>query len=384
MRLYLHIPFCRGRCRYCAFYSTVLERGAIPDSFTDALLAELAWRIGDPSLTDSLAGPLESVFFGGGTPSLLSARQTERLLRAAERAFGLAADAEVTLEGNPESLQDPGKLRDLRSAGVTRLSLGVQSFDDGELRRLGRLHTAAQALRAAELARAAGFPSLSLDLMWGLPGQSTEGWLATLERACGLEPQHLSAYALTLEEGTPLAREMARNPSALPGEESLAGMYEAGCGFLAGRGFTQYEISSFARPGFRCRHNLGCWRGEDYLGIGPAAVSTLGNRRFSQTADLAVWLESAGKGSFSPAEETLDEKTKLLECVMLRLRTAEGLPLALYRSLRGRDFLEEHGELARALLSRDLLRVEDGRAALTSRGMLVSNDILARLFEALD
>ncbi|MCC8194269.1 MAG: radical SAM family heme chaperone HemW, partial [Deltaproteobacteria bacterium] len=263
MLLYIHVPFCRAKCRYCAFYSVPLPGPEALRAYTDTLLREIAfWG-------DALGNvPVESIFFGGGTPSLLPPKAVKAVLDRVRRAFTVSPKAEISMEANPESFLAIGYAHEIASLGVNRISLGVQSLDDDALSALGRPHTRREALMAYELARAADFSSVSLDLIWGLPGQRRRDWTRELAEAASLRPDHLSCYGLTLEEGTPMAAANADGLIALPEEQEQAAMYVEGAEYLETAGLLQYEISNFARMGFQCRHNLGYWESRDYLGLG--------------------------------------------------------------------------------------------------------------------
>ncbi len=382
MLLYIHVPFCRSRCRYCAFHSQAIGAGSVPDGYIDTLLDELAcWA----SLIDAPRGGrrITSIFFGGGTPSLLAPRDIGTVIETADQCFGVAADAEITMEGNPESLQTRERAAGWTACGVNRFSMGVQSMHDDDLRRLGRIHTAAQVRSAVDVLRQAGDATLSMDLMWGLPGQNTHAWLDNLRQALDLGPTHLSCYALTLEEGTPMADTRWSGALALPDEDECERMYLEGCALMEDRGIVQYEISNFAARGRRCRHNMGYWHGLDYLGIGPAAVSTISGRRIEHPADTAVWRAQVRQGRIMEGAEPLSQHDRLLETVMLRLRTTDGLPLARCRAV-GHDFAAAHATLIADLAAAGLLVSEPDRVRLTRRGLLVSNDIVARLFEEME
>ena len=375
MLLYIHVPFCRRKCRYCAFYSEAPAPGsdARPAAWASALLCEMrreAEALGHPSL--------RTVFFGGGTPSLLSPSLVGAVLDAAAGLFSLDAQAEISMEANPESMNEE-KARGFRLAGVNRVSLGVQALDDALLAALGRVHDKKAALSAYSALRRAGFRNVGLDLMWGLPGQSVANWKAQLAEAAALSPEHLSCYGLMLEEGTPFFRE--RENLRLPAEEEAAAMYEEGGALLEAAGYAQYEISNYAKKGFACRHNTGYWQGEDYLGLGPAAVSCTGSERRSNVADLEVWLSAVRQGRRAASVERLGFTEKAEELVMLGLRTARGLDLAAYRALTGRDFEKDNADLMGELLRRAMAGKKDGRFFLTRKGMLVSSAIMEQCFE---
>jgi oxygen-independent coproporphyrinogen-3 oxidase len=373
MLLYIHVPFCRGKCRYCSFVSRPFYMGAV-EAYAASLVAELAFwgkKLDRPKV--------ETVYFGGGTPSLLPPWALARIMPELRRRFDLDEAVEWTFEANPDSALDGQYLKSLLKYGVNRLSLGVQSLSDDDLRFLGRPHDAAQAVAAYDLARRVGFANISLDFIWGLPGQREGQWLETLKAAVRLRPEHLSCYGLTVEEGTPLGDEAAAGGLRLPGENEQGRMYVRGAEFLEEQGYLQYEISNFARMGYVSRHNSGYWEGKDYLGLGPAAVSTLGGVRFENPREQADWARLVRSGKCGQGGEVLTPAQKVREMVMLSLRTAKGLNLRAYRQASGRDFVKENEALITALRQNELIRLSAGHLRLTKNGFLVSNVILERL-----
>lgn len=373
MLLYVHVPFCRRKCRYCAFFSRQLEEGAGDvKRYLETAHEELtqwAGRLGRV--------PVESIFFGGGTPSLLEPAELGDILRHARELFVLADHAEISMEANPDSLHSVEKAAGFLAAGVNRISLGVQSFDDGMLEVLGRLHRAEAAKEAFLAVREAGCTNLSLDLMWGLPGQTPEQWLGDVRMAIGLRPDHISAYGLSLEPGTPMAS--AFGEADLPSEDALCTMYLDAIRLLREAGLHQYEISNFARNGFECRHNRGYWDGLDYLGIGPSATSTVAGERWTNP-ETGAWTVQVREGRRCGEREKLDRETRALELMMLRLRMTDGLPLEAYRKMTGRNFFEDHGPVADQLCREGLACRDAASFRLTVRGMLVSNSILSAFF----
>jgi len=385
--LYVHTPFCRAKCSYCAFFSVPVGPGG-PDrgmlsGYVSALAMEMRQQAGTwaPSLN---SGPAPSLFFGGGTPSLLGPQGLARVLSLLREHFLLAPDAEITMEANPDSA-DFELLRTARALGVNRLSLGVQSLDDTALSALGRIHDARQALRAYNDAREAGFDNIGLDLIFGLPGQTPEDWLKTLRQAVDLEPEHLSCYGLTIEPGTPLAA-AARTLATLPGEDAQAEMFLRGAELLEASGYGQYEISNFARPGRQCRHNLACWQGRDVLGFGPAAVSTMTlpdnaqALRWANPAGMDAWealvrADTAGQAN----REALPPEVRAREALMLSLRTTDGLNLAAHKARTGLDLLGIHADLLEQLMRSELVELTPERLRLTRAGMLLSNSIIRAL-----
>jgi oxygen-independent coproporphyrinogen-3 oxidase len=370
--LYVHIPFCKTKCPYCDFYS--VTNPSLISSFLAALDAEARLYRDQFPVFDSL-------FIGGGTPSWLGEAQIAGLMKALRGNFILTPDSEITIEANPDDITIE-KLRLFRELGINRLSLGVQSFDEGELRFLGRRHTAGQTAAAIDLIRAAGFTNLGLDLMYGLPGQSPDAWLKTLETALNFAPEHLSCYQLTIMAGetpalrTPMARRAARGELSLPDEESQREFFFLTANFLAARGYLHYEIANFARQGPQagslchhcCRHNLKYWTRTPYLGLGPAAHSFLAGRRwwnFSSVDDYCSSL-NAGKAPVAGAE-TLTPAQIRLETLALGFRTREGVSLATLREHPGAD--ARVAALARA----GLVRVDRGRVTPTLEGLVVAD-----------
>ena len=287
--LYVHIPFCETKCIYCDFYS--VETRDQHAAFLSALHREIDMRAA--VLPDDVV--FHSIFFGGGTPSLLTAGELSDLLDALRSRFRFNTDAEITVECNPGTV-DEEKLRGYRSAGVNRLSFGVQSFHADDLQFLSRIHSAEEAEAAIRAAHAAGIANVNLDLMFSLPGQTPKHWMYNLERARALGTTHLSCYSLTVEQGTPLARMVQRGMVSMPPEESDAALFEQTMETLDGWDFRQYEVSNYAKPGFTCRHNLTYWRHEDYLGFGPSAHSTWLGRRWWNLSNLGRWLDAVDDG----------------------------------------------------------------------------------------
>ncbi|CAM2060635.1 Heme chaperone HemW [Desulfovibrionales bacterium] len=376
MLIYVHVPFCRCKCHYCAFYSEVEDEAAMA-VYLSVLLAEIAWW------GERLQRPIvESVFFGGGTPSLLSIKALYSVVEAIDNAFSLEPGFECSLEANPDSLLSPGYVRALYGLGINRLNVGVQSLSDISLALLGRPHSASQAQEAVSQARAAGFQNLGLDLIWGLPGQGVKQWMDELKVVTALSPEHLSCYSLTLEEGTPLAQECLAGNLKVPEDDEQSCMFLYGAEYLESQGYIHYEISNYARIGFMCRHNLGYWEGVDYLGLGPSAVSTLEGSRFEHLADLMAWVAVVADGSLGIETEKLTMSIQVRELIMLRLRTVHGLSLATYHALTGRSFLKVHARLVEALHQNGLVRIVCGYLCLTACGMLVYNIIVQHFFEA--
>jgi oxygen-independent coproporphyrinogen-3 oxidase len=333
LSLYVHLPWCVSKCPYCDFNSHVAGARADRDRYLDALVADLAGE------AERAAGrPVASVFLGGGTPSLFTAAQIGSLLEAVGARLAVTPDAEVTMEANPGTVER-GRLADYRAAGVNRLSLGVQSFDDGALRRLGRIHGAADAVAACREAQAAGFAAVNLDLMYALPGQTVAAALADLRQAVALDPAHLSWYELTLEPNT---RFSACPPPDLPGEDEALAIERAGLALLAEAGYQRYEISAFARPGLRCRHNLNYWRFGDYLGVGAGAHGKLtdpagGIWRRVKPAHPRAYMERMEAGGAVPATRVADGEIAF-EYMLNALRLLDGFSEAEFVARTGLCF----------------------------------------------
>ena len=374
VRIYLHIPFCIRKCLYCDFLS--MPQGAeTREQYVNALICEILHQGVCPPGT-----PVETIFFGGGTPSILEERQLAAILGALQERFCVRKDAEISLEMNPGTA-DLGKLRAMREMGFNRLSIGVQSMHDGELRLLGRIHTRKEAREAFQLAREAGFENINLDLMSALPGQSLQDWSDTLAEAAAWEPEHISAYSLIIEPGTPFAAmyESGDLPP-VPDEGTDRQMYHFTRKYLARHGFEQYEISNYAKPGRECRHNIGYWTGRDYLGFGIGAASFADGVRFSNRADLQGYIramEAQDIAAVRTEQHRLTEQEKMEEFMFLGLRMTAGVRGTEFASRFGKQIEDVYGEMLRKHISQGvLLRTEDG-VRLTQRGVDVSNYVLA-------
>lgn len=368
LSLYIHVPFCASKCAYCDFASFPKREADWPRYF-EALWGELdGWRgqLGDRELV--------TAFIGGGTPTLVPAAYIEETMCRARALLPFAQGAEITIEGNPGTLT-PEKLAVYRAAGVNRLSLGAQSFDDGLLKSLGRIHTAAQVGEAVRMARAAGFSNINLDLMYALPGQTMAQWRDTLDAAVALGVEHLSAYSLIVEDGTPMAARVASGAATLPDDDAVNAMQREAVARLASAGYGRYEISNYARPGFECRHNLVYWHRGDYLGIGCAAHSLLDGVRFDNPAALDDYLS----GGRREHEQELTRADIMEETLMLATRTARGLDLAAWRRDFGAPF-EQGREAALARLSNGgFIEIQGDWLRLTTRGMEVQNAVVVEL-----
>ncbi len=368
--IYIHIPFCQRKCLYCDFCSFEASDAALRRSYTDALCRELEAYA--PRLNGYIA---DTVYIGGGTPSLLTVEETKRILEPLSACVPLAKDVEVTSEVNPATA-DREMLRAWHEMGIRRLSVGVQSFRDSELAALGRLHTAEQAEAFLRMAREVGYENISLDLMYGIPGQTAESFRESLSRAVALAPNHISAYSLKVEEGTPFAR--MRDSLALPDEDTDAAFYELCIATLAEAGYRHYEISNYARPGCESRHNMRYWRMEEYLGVGLAAYSYFGGVRFGRDRDLAAYLSRDFVRDMGVKEEPAEPE---LETIMLGLRLADGIDEQSFCDRFGYGFWEKYGSRLAPYIAHGLVKHDGRRTCLTDRGMYVSLGILSEILD---
>ena len=358
--IYVHIPFCKSRCIYCGFYSTT--RSALRQQYVDALCRELAMRKGDALV--------ETIYLGGGTPSQLSIGQLQQVLDAIYIYNKVSAEAEVTIECNPDDVTE-AFAEGIRELPVNRVSMGAQTFNDERLRFLKRRHTSAQVGAAVDRLRKAGIGNLSIDLMYGFPEETLEDWENDIRQACSLEVEHISSYCLMIEEGTPLAR-LGTEPCD---EETERTMYDTLIDRLGAAGYEHYEISNFAKPDYRSHHNSSYWTGIPYIGIGAAAHSFDGNSRSWNVSDIERYIDGMQQGQRLFEEELLDEDTRYNDTVTVALRTREGLDLT-QLSESHRRYCEEN---AKRFLDDGLLRIDGNRLNLTRRGLFVSDMIMSEL-----
>ena len=378
--LYLHIPFCTAKCGYCDFNSYAGHEHMIPSYAGTIVKDAKLW-------TEAVRGrAIETVFFGGGTPSLNPVEEMAAILSGLRDTFDFAPNAEISMEANPGSLS-ADYLRGMRAIGLNRLSIGVQSFDDEELVMLDRVHTADEARQAFAAARAAGFDNVNLDFIYGLPEQPLAAWQRTLEQALALAPEHLSLYALTVEDGTPLARDVKRGRVPAPDADMQAEHYEWTEQRLARAGYEHYEISNWARPGRQCRHNLVYWQNHEYLGLGAGAHSFLNGVRFSTVllpnryVELVDESVAAGDGSLRHVHgaEEITPELSIADTLILGLRLNDGIDLAAFASRYGRGLDDVHGALIAEFTGYGLLERTATHLRLTPRGRLLSNELFQRL-----
>jgi oxygen-independent coproporphyrinogen-3 oxidase len=379
--LYVHVPFCAAICNYCNFNRGLFD-AAQKARYIDALLAEIAGAPAHPGPGLTAEQPREvaadTIFFGGGTPSLLEPAEIGAIIAACGRAFDLTADAEITLEANPETVSE-ASLAGYREAGVTRLSFGVQSFREDELRRLSRLHGVARARLAFTQARAAGFDNLSLDLMMWLPGQSVSQWLESIDAAIALAPEHLSLYLLEVYPNAPLRDEMARGRWSQAPDEDAATMYLEAMNRLDRAGYCQYEISNVARPGFESRHNLKYWQDGAWRGFGCGAHSTRAGVRWKNVSATDDYIASQATGSAqSPAIDVhrLTRQEQVGDALFMALRLSEGIQIADIRARYGVDVWQRYGADLQIFVDEGILQRRPERLFLTRRGMLLAHEVM--------
>ncbi len=370
--IYVHVPFCRSKCQYCDFYSLTAKDDKLMEGYLNAVVTHI--REAGPQAPGYR---VDTIYFGGGTPSFFGADGLATILAAIRRSFDVDYNAEITFEANPDSVSD-GFLKRMKAEGFNRVSLGVQTDDDALLKKLGRPHDYAQAVAAVSRIRKAGFKNLSLDLMYGLPGQTLTAWKDTLERVLTLQPEHISCYGLKVEEGTPLYA--YKDFCHLPSDDTQADMYLAAVDILRSKGFRQYEISNFARKGLYSRHNMKYWTGGEYLGFGANASSDFAGKRFTIVRDLQGYINGMKTGG--EVLQEIDEiplRERAGEYLMLRLRTSVGINREEYE----RKFLLPFDPIE-AALEKDrsfghAVKGEDGRWRLTPKGYLISNTLISDL-----
>ena len=372
--IYVHIPFCRSKCEYCDFYSIPGARSRdLMDRYLDAVILHIR------EAAQGAAGyEVDTVYFGGGTPSFFGAGGLAKIFAEIDRRFDVSRDAEVSLEANPDSVTLPMLTR-LRRAGFNRISIGVQSDDDARLKALGRPHNYRQAQQAVSMARRAGFNNVSVDLMFGLPNQTREQWMQTLRNVIDLKADHISCYGLKVEPGTKLYE--YRSCANLPDDDAQADMYFYAVETLEQFGYHQYEISNFAKDGYICRHNMKYWTGDEYLSFGPCAASDFAGKRFTIAPDIEKYMEGVlNKGTILSECETVPMRERAGEYLMLRLRTVDGVEEGEYT----KSFLlpfEPLEEVFQKLSKQDLCKNVSGRWRLTPKGFMLSNSIIVLLLE---
>lgn len=369
--VYLHIPFCKSRCLYCDFATDVYRESGAVQRYVDALCQELSFVV---PLDPEVGNAVDTVYFGGGTPSLLTPSQLEQLFSAVTAKFIVSDDAEITLEMNPATVTLES-LDGYRSAGVNRASFGVQTFDDRALKLLARGHDADDARNTFSMLRRAGFDNISFDLIAGLPGQLLDDWKANLDEAIALSPEHISLYLLEIHAGTPLAEQVSSRRQPGPDDDLAAEMYEIMLDRLDDAGYKQYEISNFSRPGFESRHNTKYWRLDPVYGFGVSAHSFDGTERYANERDTAKYVTQVVAG-LSPevSRETVDTAS---EFTFLGLRLEAGIDLAEYGDRFGHDLIDAYSQELELIMEAGLVAAEKGRLRLTRKGKLLSNQVFS-------
>jgi oxygen-independent coproporphyrinogen III oxidase len=368
--IYLHIPFCKTKCTYCDFYSKT--NFSQQNELVRAMILEISDR------QDYLTGSVSTIYFGGGTPSVLSVAEIDTLLKTLFSTFSVEKEAEITLEANPDDLSLE-YLTALRKTGVNRLSMGVQSFDDEQLKAINRRHSAQTALQSIETVHKAGFANISMDLIYGLPGQNLSSWKAQVDKAMSLPVQHISAYGLTYEEGTPLWRQMKSGKVAPAEDEMMIEMYEYLVKTCNSNGFEQYEISNFALQGFRSRHNSSYWKQQPYIGIGPAAHSYNEDSRQWNVSSVTKYCKQILEDKIYFEKEILTLQDKYNDFVMVSLRTMEGIELGKLKQTFGEKLYEHCVKSAENHHKNHRLLINDGFLRLTPEGILLSDKIIVDL-----
>lgn len=376
LELYVHIPFCVQKCLYCDFLSMPVEE-SVRRHYVNKLIEEIEEKAGNYKEYQ-----VTSLFFGGGTPSLLSETQITAVMETLQKHFSIEKDAEITIECNPGTLTRQ-KLSAYKKSGINRISMGLQSARNEELKKLGRIHTFEEFLHNYDLVRKKGFDNVNVDIMSALPGQTVSDWEHTLKEVLKLRPEHISAYSLIIEEGTPFyqtyasdeqRREAGGEPLLLPGEETERAMYQITKELLGQKGYERYEISNYARKGKECRHNIGYWTRKNYLGLGLGSASLVENVRFSNTSDLKAYLE----GKFEPQErEALGRKEQMEEFAFLGLRMRKGISRKRFARNFGTEIEAVYGDVIQRMTGLGLLQQQAGNIFLTEEGISVSNYVMS-------
>ncbi|WP_291587116.1 radical SAM family heme chaperone HemW [Bacteroides sp.] len=371
--IYIHIPFCKTRCIYCDFYSTT--RSELKERYIHALCRELEIR------RQYLQGePIETIYFGGGTPSQLSGEDFQQVFDTIEKTYGMKQVQEITLEANPDDLT-PQYVQTLANLPFNRISMGLQTFDEVTLRLLNRRHTAAQAITATKCCREAGFRNISIDLIYGLPGETVERWEHDLTQAIALNPEHISAYHLIYEEGTPIYKMLQQHRVNEVDEESSVHFFSSLIDRLTAAGYEHYEISNFCRPGYHSRHNTSYWQGIPYLGCGPSAHSFNRYEREWNIASLNKYLNGIESGERAYEAEILDTTTRYNECIITSIRTNQGLSLTKLKEEFGTELWQYCLSMAAPSIKNGMLEEREGNLRLTRKGIFISDSIMSDLLK---
>lgn len=367
--VYIHMPFCMSKCKYCDFVSSN-KINDMTDQYIEALKAEI--KMYSDKLSDYT---VQTIFIGGGTPSILDAVKLESVVDELYDNFNVSENVEFTMESNPGTLTE-SKLKKYTDIGINRLSIGLQSFNNEILKTIGRIHTAEDFIQSYNMARSAGFKNINIDLIYSLPGQSVQDWENTLREVIKLKPDHISAYALKVEEGTPFEKMLDENKLDLPSDDEDREMYDIAIRLLSEQGIEQYEISNFAKRGYECRHNLIYWNNEEYLGLGVSAHSYIDSNRYANTIDVHEYIElMAEEKSPVKSEEPKDKKDEMIETIFLSLRLNRGLNLRKFKERFNISIFDIYGDEIDKLADQGLLSVDKESIKLTRYGMDVSNQV---------
>lgn len=366
--LYIHIPFCIKKCIYCDFLSVTYNESYAKE-YVDALCKEL-------SLKKDSAGALKTIYIGGGTPSVLPEECFKQLFRSIRNNFEFSSGIEITVEANPGTINE-SKINTLLSVGINRMSIGVQSFNDNELKTLGRIHSSGEAVKSIEMIKKAGINNFSIDLMYGIPGQTMDSWKDSLSRAVGFSPKHISSYELTPEKGTPLYGMIDSKKIKIPDEELVLDMYNFAIDYLASGGYKHYEISNFALHGFRCIHNMNYWNRGEYTGAGAGAHSFINGVRSKNTGDIKKYIETINNEIIPEIESMrLTRADDIKEFIFLGLRKTEGISI-----LKAKKLGLNMSDACKELIDEGYLELREGYLRLTRKGIVISNTIIVRMFE---
>ena len=372
--IYIHIPFCLRKCSYCDFYSIPVPEKDLLESYTNCLIQELKTQA--PNWRDR---KFSTIYLGGGTPSLLAPTQIGRILAEVFGSYDMLSEPEISMEANPATLSLQA-LKELKQAGINRLSLGVQSFQDDELQLLGRIHGVQEIWETVAGLERAGFTNYNIDLIYGIPGQSLQSWIKNLGMAVKCHPQHISAYLLQLDPSTPLAKRIKQGTLPEADEDLEASMYYSSIDYLHSEGYQHYEISNFSQPNYACRHNLIYWQAHEYLGLGAGAVSYKDGQRIINQADFKAYLDDINRDQGCAVEilETMSPREKFLDAIILGLRLTAGISSAEILDRFGIDFKREYHAIIEKLVGQGLLDVKEDRIALTRQGYFLSNQVLCQ------
>ena len=387
LELYIHIPFCVKKCQYCDFLSFgIQDLGVreqmgcsnmdqpVPDEYIDALCLEMEWY---SQQQDYKQRPVVSIFFGGGTPSLMSEKQMEKVMSAIRTHFSLQDEAEITMEANPGTVTLE-KLQMARQLGVNRLSMGLQSTNANELKLLGRIHTYEDFLQSYLWARESGFKNINVDLITAVPDQTENSYKKSLEQILALEPEHISAYSLIIEPGTPFEILEEEGKLSLPDEEEERRMYRLTQELLGKHGYDRYEISNYAKPGFECKHNIGYWQRKDYLGLGLGAASLIGNQRFTNTSDMSIYIEGIhSEKTWYSDRESLNIQSEMEEFMFLGLRMTSGVSEDEFEELFGKNIMSVYGDVINKYVENGLLKRSHRKICLTNAGLDLANQVMS-------